>query len=141
VGKRKKTVHKKLHRFFGKLAASGVSEWRIIHERKETVHWSDMDEMHRVMHNFPGFVKALIIELTEKPFTFDEILEYLNRFPQFERKTKKEKNLDNVRADIKTHIDRVVEHHVFSIKNGKYYLTQKGLEMASHMQEAIPVFI
>jgi Co/Zn/Cd efflux system component len=100
-----------------------------------------MDEMHRVMHNFPGFVKALIIELTDRTFSFDEIMDYLRRFPQFERKIKKKENLEKVTRDIRMHIDQVVEQHVFSTKNGKYHLTPKGLEMASHMQEAIPVFI
>jgi Co/Zn/Cd efflux system component len=142
MGKKEKTVHKKFHRLLGSLSAPGMTEWRNIHEKKETAHWRDMDEMHRVMHNFPGFIKALIIELTDRPFTFDEILDYLERFPQFERKLKRKGNLESVREELKTHIDGVVEQHVFSIdKNGKYHLTPRGLEMASHMQEAIPVFI
>lgn len=141
MGKRKKTAHRKLHRFFGRLAAPSVSEWRDIHEKKKTTQWRDMDEMHKVMHNFPGFIKALIIELTDRPFSFDEIMDYFRRFPQFERKIKKVENLKKVTKDIQAHIDRVVEQHVFSTENGKYHLTPKGLEMASHMQEAIPVFI
>jgi Co/Zn/Cd efflux system component len=141
MGKREKTVHKKFHRFFGRLAAPSVSEWRDIHEKRKTKQWRDMDEMHRAMHNFPGFIKALIMELTDRSFSFDEIMDYFRRFPQFERKIKKDENLEKVTKNIRAHIDLVVEQHVFSIEEGKYQLTPKGLEMASHMQEAIPVFI
>ncbi len=139
--KKEKTAHDKLHRIFGRLAAPGVSEWRSIHEKKKPEHWRNMDEMHRVMHNISGYVKALVFEMAERPFTFDEILEYLKRFPKFEMKTRRVKSREHVRADIKKDLDRAVEQHVFSCKDGKYALTPKGLEMAAHMQEAIPVFI
>ena len=134
-------VHGKIHRFIGRLAAPGVSEWREIHEKKQTTHWEDMDAMHEVLHSIPGFIKALIIELLENPFSFDEIWDYLTRFPQFERKIKKEENLKKVRAYIKDHINRAINQGFISEKSGKYHLTPKGREMAHHMQEAIPIFI
>jgi Co/Zn/Cd efflux system component len=137
----KKSVHGKVHRFFGRLAAPGVSEWREIHERKTTTQWKDMDAMHEVMHDLPGPVKALIIEMLEKPLSFEEIWDYFTRFPRFERKLKKEQNLNKSRAYIEDHINRGVEEHIFYETNGNYHLTPKGLEMAHHMQEAIPVFI
>jgi hypothetical protein len=137
----KKTVHGKLHRFFTKLTSPGISEWKDIHDKEKATQWEDMDVMHDVLRSFPGFIQALIIELLEKPFSFNEIHDYLTRLPQFERKIKKEKNLNKVRGYIKDHINRVVEQRVLSEKNGKYHLTPKGLEMAHHMQESIPVFI
>ena len=136
-----KTVHGKLYRFFGKLAAPGISEWKEIHDKKEIPQWKDMDEMHKVLHGLPGFVKALILELLEKPFSFEEIMDYLKKFHQFERRIKKEKNFNKVRAYIQDHINRAVDKCVLSEDKGIYRLTPRGLEMAHHMQEVIPVFI
>jgi hypothetical protein len=137
----KKFVHGKIHRFFGRLAAPGVSEWREIHEKKLTTHWKDMDEMHEVLHSIPGSFKALIMELSDKPFSFDEIWDYLTRFPRVKKKIEKGKNFNKAMTYIEEHIDRAINQGVISEMNGKYHLSPKGLEMSHHMQEAIPVFI
>ena len=139
--KPKKEMHDRFHRMFGKLAEPGLSEWKDIHERGETEHWKDMDEMHEVLHDLPGIVKALILEIADDPLSFEEIVDYLRRFPKYDWQMKKEEKRNKLGEYIKSHLEIAVEQNVFTKENGTYQLTPKGLEMASHMKEAIPIFI
>jgi hypothetical protein len=44
-----------------------------------TEHWKDSEEMHDVLHIFPGYFKALLLELLDHSMSREEIQEALRQ--------------------------------------------------------------
>jgi hypothetical protein len=138
--KKKISIRQRFLRLFSKIAAPGVKKTIEQKEKADTVYWEDSTEMHQAIRGFPGWVNALIIEADENPNSFEDIWDYLSRFPLYERKIKNTKNLSKLKKYVKEHLDYAVDWGVFEEKDSRYYLTQKGDEMARHMKEMIPIF-
>jgi hypothetical protein len=97
-----------------------------------------MDELHRVLHKLPDYLKAVALELLDRPMPRQEMQAYMEklgrRMPRFGRKELPKVNLDN-------DIASAIENRVMEEKDGMLHLTPGGREIAEHMQEVIPYFM
>ena len=109
MSKPRKKMHNRFHRIFGRLAIPGMSEWRDIHEKRKTTHWKDMKAMHKVLNEMPGIIKALVLEMADNPLSFEEIVDYLRRFPKYDWQMKKEEKRNKLGEYIKTHLEKSVQ--------------------------------
>ena len=71
---RGKNRRHKFLKIFGNLRPKSL---HLRHQPAE--HWKDSDEMHEVMHSFPGYFKALLLEFLEHPLSRKEIEEVLRQ--------------------------------------------------------------
>jgi Co/Zn/Cd efflux system component len=105
---------------------------------RESKHWTTTDEMHEVLHSFPGWFRSVLLELLEKPRSGEEIAELLKmlmfRVGGGRKKWK-------AQGELKTHIASALEKRVLVEQKGKYALTPGGREMAEHIQEVVPFFL
>lgn len=46
---------------------------------QSTKYWRDANEMHEVLHSLPGYFKAFLLELMDKPMTRKELHESMNQ--------------------------------------------------------------
>ena len=102
-----------------------------------TEHWKDSDAMHEVLHSFPGYFKALLLELLAQPMSHEEFREAMRRL---ETRMAAHHKRDFVKADLDKELRAAVERNVLEEQESKYRLTPAGREMAEHMQAAIPLF-
>ena len=102
-----------------------------------TEHWKDSEEMHDVLHIFPGYFKALLLELLGNPMSREEIQEALR---QLEVRMVAHHKREKAKIDLDKDIVTAIERSVLEEKDGKYILTPGGQEMVEHMQAAIPFF-
>jgi Co/Zn/Cd efflux system component len=100
-------------------------------------HWKDSDEMHEVMHSFPGYFRALLLELLDQPMSHEDLQEVLRQFG-VRMAAHHKRDMDNINLD--RDITAAIECDVLEEKNGKYALTPAGREMTEHIQAAIPFF-
>lgn len=118
-----KLKYKKLHRRF---------------RNRKTKFWKDWDELHKVMHRFPGYFISLLLEFMEKPMSPKEIREAFDKIAMgvagARRRRNAEKNLDK-------DIALAIELKVLEEKDGKLFLTPGGREIAEHVQEVVPLFM
>jgi hypothetical protein len=106
--------------------------------RREVKHWASWSEMHDVMHKAPGQIKALMLELLDKPLSRDEFYSFAERLEKrllFGR-DRKSFNLHEMDADIR----RAVELGILKESDGLITLTPGGREIAEHMDAVIPFF-
>ena len=108
---------------------------RFRHRKAE--HWMDMDELHEVIHSMPDYFKALTFELLEKPMSREEIRESVHHL---EMRMGGHHKREFARADIDGDIANAIERGVLEERDGKFFLTPGGREIAEHMQEVIPFF-
>jgi Co/Zn/Cd efflux system component len=108
------------------------------HRRQPTKYWKDGKEMHRAMHNLPGTFRAVLLELIDRPMTRHEIRDMLNRMGRNERHNRR---ITNTQLKLEDHLRQAQELKVLKERNGKYYLTRAGREMAEHMHAVIPAFM
>jgi len=104
---------------------------------RQAEHWQDMYELHEVLHSLPGYIKALILELLEKPMSREEIRESVSRL---ERRLGRHERRKFQRANPDNDIAFAIEQGVLVEKEGKFHLTPGGREIAEHLQEVIPFF-
>ena len=124
-----KEIHGSAHSFFRRILPNSPDKIK---------HWKDMNEMHAVLDRFPGYFKALILELMEKPMSRDEMWESViqleNRLGKRHRGKVSKDNLD-------VDLAFALERGALEEKDGKFFLTPGGREIGEHMQEVIPSFM
>jgi len=96
-----------------------------------------MGELHDILHSMPGYFKALTLELAEKPMSREEIQETVHRL---EMRMGGFHEREFARADINRDIANAIEHVVLDERDGRFFLTPGGREIAEHIQEVIPFF-
>lgn len=112
-------------------------------------HWKDMDELHRVMHRFPGYFTSVLLELVEKPMTREEMDACMARLERrltgrrIPRETRlaKGRRLQHNEVNLDRDIALAKELRVLEDVDGRFHLTPGGREIAEHMQEVIPLFM
>jgi Co/Zn/Cd efflux system component len=110
----------------------------LFHHRKEKpVHWKDSKELNRVMHSFPGIFRAMLLELLDRSMSRHEIRDFLNRMGL----GRHARGIGIVQVDLEKHLRKAVEKKVLEERDGRYYLTPGGREIAEHMQRIIPAFM
>ncbi len=105
--------------------------------RRKAEHWKDMGELHDILQSMPGYFKALTLELAEKPMSREEIQETVYRL---EIRMGGHHKREFARADIDRDIANAIKRGVLKEREGKFFLTSGGREIAEHMQEVIPFF-
>jgi Co/Zn/Cd efflux system component len=115
-----------------------IAKFALFHHRKEKpVHWKDSKELHRVMHEFPGIFRAIMLELLEKPMSRHEIRDFLNRIGM----GRHGRGIGTAQLDLEEHLRKAMEKRVLEEREGRYHLTPGGREIAEHMQRVIPAFM
>lgn len=105
---------------------------------KPPEYWENSEEMHKVIHGFPDFFNALILEFLEGPLSREDLLEKLGQIKIRVGEHRKQK-LAHARLD--DGITFALEHNVLREQSGKYLLTPAGRELAEHTQLMIPAFM
>lgn len=108
------------------------------HQRRPTVHWKDSREMHRVMHSLPGLLRGLLLELLDRPMSRHDIRHYVKRMSMSDSPGGK---TDKTQLNLERHLLKAQELGVIEKRDGTYYLTPGGGEIAEHMNEMIPLFM
>jgi len=108
------------------------------YHRKPTVHWKDSREMHRVMHSLPGLIRGLLLELLDHPMSRHDIRQYLQRMSMSDSPGGK---ADKAQLNLEEHLLTAQERGVMEERDGTYFLTPGGREVAEHMNEMIPLFM
>ena len=93
--------------------------------------------MHKVIHSFPGYFKALLLELSDQPMSRKELAEAMHHL---EVRMAAHHKRDFAKAELDQDIAVAIERGVLEEHDGKYLLTPGGREIAEHMQAAIPFF-
>jgi len=107
------------------------------HGKVKPVHWKDSDELHRVMHDFPGLFRSILLELLDKPMSRHEIRDFLNRMGIGRRAHR----IGTAQLDLEENLHKAIEKKVLEERDGRYHLTPGGREIAEHMQKVIPAFM
>jgi hypothetical protein len=108
------------------------------HQRKPTVHWKDSREMNRAMHSLPGLIRGLLLELLDRPMSRHDIRKYVQRMSMGDGAGGK---ADKTQLNLERHLLKAQELGVMEERDGRYYLTPGGREVAEHMNEMIPLFM
>jgi Co/Zn/Cd efflux system component len=108
------------------------------HHRKPTAHWKESREMHRIMHSLPGLIRGLLLELLDHPMSRHDIRRYLQRMSMSDSPGGK---ADKAQLNLEGHLLTAQERGVIEERDGTYYLTPGGREVAEHMKEVIPLFM
>jgi hypothetical protein len=103
------------------------------HSSEEFKHWDNFNEMHEVLDRFPGYFKALLLELMDKPMSREQMGESVTNLEM--RLGKRH------RGNLDVDLAFAVERGVLKEKERKFYLTSGGREIAEHMQKMIPLFM
>jgi len=114
---------------------------RPLHPRfrnQQTRYWSDMDELHGVLHTIPGHFKALMIDMMERPLSRQDIDSY---FKELNRRVGRSFQKPITGDQIEKDLNEVVRKGVIEEREGKYQLTPAGLEISEHMREVVPWFM
>jgi Co/Zn/Cd efflux system component len=115
-----------------------IFKFALFHHRKEKpVHWKDSKELHRVIHDFPGIIRAIVLELLDRSMTRHEIRDFLNRMGM----GRHGRGIGMAQLDLEEHLRRAIEKKVLEERDGRYHLTPGGREIAEHMQRVIPAFM
>jgi Co/Zn/Cd efflux system component len=116
-----------------------IFKFALFHHRKEKpVHWKDSKELHRVMHDFPGIFRAILLELLDRSMSRHEIRDFLNRMGLGRRAHR----ISTAQLDLEEHLRKAIEKKVLVVeRDGRYHLTPGGRELAEHMQRVIPAFM
>ena len=115
-----------------------IFKFALFHHRKEKpVHWKDSNELHRVMHDFPGIFRAILLELLDRSMSRHEIRDFLNRMGIGGRAHR----MRTAQLDLEENLRKAIEKKVLEERDGRYHLTPGGREIAEHMQRVIPAFM
>ena len=115
-----------------------ILKFALFHHRKEKpVHWKDADELHRVMHDFPGIFRAVMLELLDRSMSRHEIRDFLNRMGIGRRAHR----IGTAQLDLEENLRKAIQKKVLEERDGRYHLTPGGREIAEHMQRVIPAFM
>jgi Co/Zn/Cd efflux system component len=115
-----------------------ISKFSLFHHRKEKpVHWKDSKELHRVMNDFPGIFRAILLELLDRSMSRHEIRDFLNRMGI----GRHVHGIGTAQLDLEEHLRKAIEKKVLEERDGRYHLTPGGKEIAEHMQRVIPAFM
>lgn len=104
---------------------------------RPVLHWKNSKELYRVMHSLPGYFKAILIEMIERPMTRKELGETVENLETRLPGRRKRKLKD---AEINRDIDFAVNHGLLEIMDDKYLLTPGGRELAQCIKDAVPLF-
>jgi Co/Zn/Cd efflux system component len=107
------------------------------HRREQTMHWKNSKEMHRVMRHFPGTFRAIMLELLDKPMSRKEIRDFLNRM----KIGRHAHGIGTAQLDLEENLCKAIKEEILEERDGRYYLTSAGREMAEYMQRLIPAFM
>ncbi|MBN1685033.1 MAG: cation transporter [Spirochaetales bacterium] len=108
------------------------------HSADEMKHWESFGVMHEVMDKLEGYFTALILELAEKPLSFDELYESAERLHERLGAHHREKFS---RGKLASDLEAAVGYGVIEKKCEAYNLTPGGAEIAEHLQRMIPLFM
>ncbi|MEJ2724993.1 MAG: cation transporter [Deltaproteobacteria bacterium] len=106
------------------------------HRSLPSEHWKDSKEMHRVMHNFSGIFRAVLLELLEHPMSRQEIRDTLNKM-----RSHRGRRIREAQLRLANSLDKAVQLNVLEQRGGLYHLTPGGREIAEHMEMMIPAFM
>lgn len=107
------------------------------HRREQPVHWKDSKEMHRIIHRIPGTFRAVLLELLDRPMSRHEIRDFLNRMGR----GRHGRRINNAQLNLEQYLRNALELKVLEERDGHYYLTSGGREIAEHMQKVVPAFM
>jgi len=114
-----------------------IIKFALFHHRKEKpVHWKDSKELNRVMHDFPGIFRAILLELLDRSMSRHEIRDFLNRM----QVGRHPHGIGTAQLDLEENLGKATEKKVVEERGGRYHLTPGGREIAEHMQRVIPAF-
>ena len=120
------------------LTPKDILKLALFHHRKEKpVHWKNYKELNRVMHDFPGVFRAILLELLDKSMSRHEIRDFLNRMGA----GRHSHGIGQAQLDLEENLGKAVEKKVLEERGGRYHLTSGGREIAEHMQRVIPAFM
>jgi Co/Zn/Cd efflux system component len=115
-----------------------IFKFALFHHRKEKpLHWKDSQELHRVMHDFPGIFRVMLLELLDRSMSRHEIRDFLNRMGV----GRPDRRIGTAQLDLEENLRKAVEKKVLEERDGRYHLTPGGREIAEHMQRVIPTFM
>jgi hypothetical protein len=106
------------------------------HRSLPSEHWTDSKEMHRIMHNFSGTFRAVLLELLERPMSRQEIRDTLNRM-----RSHRGRRIREAQLRLANSLDKAVQLNVLEQRDGLYHLTPGGREIAEHIEMVIPAFM
>ena len=101
------------------------------------MHWKDSKELHRVMHDFSGIFRAILLELLDKHMSRHEIRDFLNRMGIGGRAHR----MRTAQLDLEKDLSKAIDKKILEERDGRYHLTPGGREIAEHMQRVIPAFM
>jgi Co/Zn/Cd efflux system component len=107
------------------------------YRKEKPVHWKDSKELNRVMHEFPRIFRAILLELLDRSMSRHEIRDFLNRMGM----GRHGHGIGTAQLDLEKHLRKAIEKMVLEERDGRYYLTPGGREIAEHMQRVIPAFM
>jgi Co/Zn/Cd efflux system component len=114
------------------------AKFALFHHRKDKpVHWRDSKELHRIMHDFPGVFRAILLELLDRTMSRHEIRDFLNRMGM----GRHAHGIGTAQLDLEKNLRKAIEKKVLEERDGRYHLTPGGREIAEHMQRIIPAFL
>ncbi len=115
-----------------------ILKFALFHHRKEKpVHWKDSKELHRILHDFPGIFRTILLELLDRPMSRHEIRDFLNRMGL----GRHGRRIGTAQLDLEVNLRKAIEKKVLEERDGRYHLTPGGREIAEHMQRVIPAFM
>jgi len=118
--------------------AKEIVKFALFHHRKEKpVHWKDSKELHRLMHGFPGILRAIMLELLDRSMSRHEIRDFINRMGV----GRHAHGIGTAQLDLEENLGKAIEKKVLEERDGRYHLTPGGREIAEHMQRVIPAFM
>lgn len=94
--------------------------------------------MHGVIRSFRGYFTALLLELLDQPLTRHEMRDFIQRMGLSGRQNRV---LRDAQLNLERDLAQARELRLLEEKDGQYFLTPGGREIAEHMQEAIPAFM
>ena len=107
------------------------------HRKEKPAHWKDSKEMNRVMHDFPGTFRAILLELLDRSMSRHEIRDFLNRMGV----GRHAHGIGTAQLDLEENLYKAIEKKVLEERDSRYHLTPGGKEIAEHMQRVIPAFM
>ena len=105
-------------------------------QKTETKHWKDYDTMHRVIHDVSGIFKAILLEMLDMPFSRYDMRLFIQQFSFAvnDRRTK------HFQLRLKSDLEKAFKYDMIISKDGKYYLTDRGRELAEEVKTFLPGF-
>jgi len=105
-----------------------ILKFALFHHRKEKpVHWKDSNELHRVMHDFPGIFRSILLELLDKPMSRHEIRNFLNHMGI----GRGAHRIGTAQLDLERNLRKAIRKKVLEERDGRYHLTPGGREIFS----------